>query len=74
MASLSTVLITTQKASRIAYKSDQEVIISEDLPTLHVSELTVDDIQQMRIAQLEISNMESPHGNSYDDQNIIESA
>jgi hypothetical protein len=74
LASLSTVLITTQKASRIAYKSDQEVIISEDLPTLHVSELTVDDIQQMRIAQLEISNMESPHGSSYDDQNIIESA
>lgn len=74
LASLSTVLITTQKASRIAYKSDQEIIISEDLPTLHVSELTVDDIQQMRIAQLEISNMESPHGNSYDDQNIIESA
>ncbi len=55
IAALSTSLSLTQKASRIALGVDNQPVEQSELPTLQISELTLDDIEDMRRQQDELN-------------------
>jgi len=55
IAALATSLTLTQKASRIALGVDNQPVEQSELPTLEISELTLDDIEDMRRQQDELN-------------------
>ncbi len=55
IAALATSLTLTQKASRIALGVDNQPVEQSDLPTLQISELTLDDVEDMRRQQDELN-------------------
>ncbi|PPD44898.1 MAG: hypothetical protein CTY16_11080 [Methylobacter sp.] len=55
IAALATSLTLTQKAARIALSVDDQPVEQDQLPTLHITELTADDIFQMRNEQIRLN-------------------
>jgi len=75
IAALATSLTLTQKASRIALGVDNQPVEQSELPTLEISELTLDDIEDMRRQQDELNVLTGvtvPTNTDTEDNEIVE--
>jgi len=75
IAALATSLTLTQKASRIALGVDNQPVEQSELPTLEISELTLDDIEDMRRQQDELNVLTGvalPANTDTEDNEIVE--
>jgi len=70
VAALATSLTLTQKAARIALQADSQPIEQDSLPELFITELSQDDIVEMRRSQLELDTAAGV--NCPDDNEVIE--
>ncbi len=58
IAALTTSLTLTQKLMRITLEMDNQPIEQDSLPNLFITELSQDDIDEMRVRQLELSGLD----------------
>jgi len=75
IAALSTSLSLTQKASRIALGVDNQPVEQSELPTLQISQLTLDDIEDMRRQQDELNVLTGvtvPTNTDTEDNDLVE--
>lgn len=60
LAALTVSAITQQKAYRLLLQVDSQPIEQESLPNLFISELTIEEIERMRLDQLELEELTRP--------------